>query len=343
MRYIGEKPTSNNHAGNKARVDVENILAQRYGEPIARYEEAKLVNVFERIAYYGSMRFIPKLYSLYAAKGFDILIQHPQYTRKIYRRGIARIFKNNTVYGIVHDIEELRISGKSALAERIDTYNEYEAIIVHNRYMEDLLVKNGLKIPTIKLELFDYLLPNGLPEQNYKLGKEVVFAGNLQKSNFLNDSDLEYLNFKWILYGPGLPGKISSYDNVVYKGSLPPDEVPYELKGSFGLIWDGDSINTCDGTKGEYMRYNNPHKLSLYIAAGLPVIVWKEAAIANFVQEHGIGFSISSLHEISSIIDSLTNEDYQKMLNNIAVEQKKVAVGYYTNRALDELEKLIID
>ena len=30
-----------------------------------------------------------------------------------------------------------------------------------------------------------------------------------------------------------------------------PDELPFAMKGSFGLVWDGESANTCTGIFGE--------------------------------------------------------------------------------------------
>ena len=129
--------------------------------------------------------------------------------------------------------------------------------------------------------------------------------------------------------------------NVEYKGSFKPNEIPYKLDGSFGLIWDGNSIDTCAGSVGEYMKYNNPHKLSLYIASGLPVIVWKQAAVAKFVEDNNIGFTVNSLKEIADQIDKLTEEDYKNYLVNIKKLQEKVCNGYFTNRALDEAEKYL--
>ena len=75
------------------------------------------------------------------------------------------------------------------------------------------------------------------------------------------------------IYGPNYtPEKKCS--RIVYQGEFSADELPAHLKGQFGLIWDGSSVNTCEGNFGEYLRYNNPHKISLYLACGLPVIIW---------------------------------------------------------------------
>ena len=54
--------------------------------------------------------------------------------------------------------------------------------------------------------------------------------------------------------------------NVVYKGVYPPDQLPDKIQGGWGLIWDGSSLKGCQGNYGEYLKYNNPHKTSFYIA-----------------------------------------------------------------------------
>lgn len=33
------------------------------------------------------------------------------------------------------------------------------------------------------------------------------------------------------------------------------------------------------------MKYNNLHKLSLHICAGMPVVVWDKSAIADFARQ----------------------------------------------------------
>lgn len=184
-------------------------------------------------------------------------------------------------------------------------------------------------------------MDEAIPQKIYVLNKEIAFAGNLGKSEFLKNKELKKLRIKFNLYGPNFDKKSINVENVEYCGSFGPDEIPYRLKGSFGLIWDGGEIDTCSGPFGNYMRYNNPHKLSLYIAAGLPVIVWEEAAIADFVRKYDIGFTIKSLFEISSAIEKTKLEKYEQYKENILMLQKNVTAGYYTKNVLDQVEKII--
>ena len=88
------------------------------------------------------------------------------------------------------------------------------------------------------------------------------------------------------------------YPNINYHGSFGVDEIPSKLTRGFGLVWDGDSLDGCRGQSGQYLRYNNPHKLSLYLSSGLPVVIWTGAAEAGFVREHGVGLCVDSLNDL---------------------------------------------
>lgn len=79
------------------------------------------------------------------------------------------------------------------------------------------------------------------------------------------------------------------------------------------MVWDGTSVSTCTGDFGEYLQYNNPHKTSLYIRCQLPVIIWKQAALADFVRENGIGICVDSLEELEKILNTLSEEEYAEM------------------------------
>ena len=107
------------------------------------------------------------------------------------------------------------------------------------------------------------------------------------------------------------------------------------------MVWDGESSNTCSGNFGEYMRYNNPHKVSLYVASEIPVVIWKEAALASFVLENNIGIAIESINEIYREISKLTDENYNNMKANIKNIAQKVRDGYFLTRALKQVEEII--
>lgn len=43
----------------------------------------------------------------------------------------------------------------------------------------------------------------------------------------------------------------------------------------------------------------------MYLAAGIPVIIWEEAALANFIKKNHCGITIKSTDEIRNIIDNM--------------------------------------
>lgn len=338
--YIGEKPIDSNHAGNKARMDLDTILEEKYGRCIFNINQTIYRNILEKIQWMLNLDNIKLILTIASMKRKNLIIQYPFYFNPIIRHYLNELNKNNREILIVHDVDSLREISNNTLSEDIADMNKAEIVVLHNSKMITALQQKGLSVPSVNLELFDYLLEGDLPKQNYQLGKALVFAGNLGKSDFLKDSRLSDLQVEFNLYGPNFDKNKICWKNVAYKGSFKPNEIPYELEGSFGLIWDGEVVDTCSGAFGQYMKYNNPHKLSLYIAAGLPVVVWEEAAIADFVRKYEIGITVKSLFDIEDKINSLSEAQYEKFKKNLRVFQRNVTNGYYTKRALDECERI---
>ena len=85
------------------------------------------------------------------------------------------------------------------------------------------------------------------------------------------------------------------------------------VNAGWGLLWDGNQIETCNGPLGEYLKINSSHKISLYLACGLPVIVWKESSLATWLSQQGVCITISSLNEIEESIKNITDKEYLEM------------------------------
>ena len=124
-----------------------------------------------------------------------------------------------------------------------------------------------------------------------------------------------------------------SSENVRYHGAFHPDELPAALTGSFGLVWDGPVGSTCAGNTGAYLRYNNPHKTSLYLSANLPVIIWSQAALAPFVKDNGLGITVDRLDQIDAAVRALTAEQYAQMTANVHAMGEKIRTGYFFRTA----------
>ena len=244
--------------------------------------------------------------------------------------------KNIKIIALVHDVELLRYT--TTLKTSIDEFKLMlkvsDKIIVHNPKMLKWFEDYGVsKDKLISLNIFDYLYT--LIEKNHEFAKVVQIAGNLDLNKSAYLKELKKLNTEFILYGPNYDGAVDG-DNITYKGSFPPEQLPYLLDKGFGLIWDGLKTDTCTGDLGNYLRYNNPHKLSLYIASELPVFIWAEAAEADFVKENLVGYAINSINDIDSILNKMTKDEYDVLLENVKKVAKKLTSGFYTRTALEQ-------
>ena len=334
--YISEIMEDACHAGSKARMDVEQILSNEGIPVLDRIENTTAHSFFSKLKYKASPRYLAKLSRLLLRKHKNCFLQYPFYYDKITNRVMTKFAENNRVILLVHDVDSLRGWKGTHSEQEIEFLNRMEMLIVHNDRMAKELRRLGVDRPMVELGLFDYLLPEKqMPASLRELDNEIAFAGNLYKSKFLHSQKIESLGIKLNLYGINFLGEKMGWNNVSYKGSFGAEEIPYNLQGSFGLIWDGGEVDTCSGSFGTYMKYNNPHKMSLYIAAGLPIITWKEAAIAELVEDKEIGFCVDSLQEIIFRLRDISSEDYNRYLKNINELQSRVVKGMHLKEAID--------
>lgn len=318
-----------NSGGNKAKKDIDFFASQ--------LNDTGVIHVkiyYTRLQRYLLTRLsIIRLVKTHPADRY--ILQFPISTPYVLRQFIEVIHKytNAKIDLFIHDLPVLQLSMEDKERELV-LFNQVDNLIVHNQAMKKWLTENDVKTNMIELGLFDY--DNEQPmqkKQEYDPANfTICFPGNLAKSTFLTKVNLSYrLN----IYGPN---RLDSYpEGIRYCGQYTPEELPKHLTEDFGLIWDGNSIETCSGTFGEYLKYNNPHKTSLYLSTGIPVIIWDQAALAPLIKESGAGICISSLTELDNVLLSLTNEQYQLMKRNAEKLGKKLREGYYTKHALTKL------
>ena len=94
--------------------------------------------------------------------------------------------------------------------------------------------------------------------------------------------------------------------------------------------------STCAGNTGEYLKYNNPHKTSLYLACNLPVIIWSQAALAGFVKENGLGLVVDALDQIADAASCLTEAQYAAMAKNARAMGEKIRGGGFFRAAAEK-------
>ncbi|OYS36425.1 hypothetical protein CBF79_08390, partial [Lactobacillus taiwanensis] len=71
------------------------------------------------------------------------------------------------------------------------------------------------------------------------------------------------------------------------------------------------------------------------LVSNMPVIIWSQAAEAQFVKNNNIGILINSLEELPSVVNTLSKEDYEIMRENVKKIKEKLEKGQYLRTALD--------
>lgn len=228
---------------------------------------------------------------------------------------------------LVHDLVHYR-EEKVFDKTEVKTLNTASELIVHTPNMQQLFKENGVDRPSRLLWLFDYLTDE-VPTINthHEEARSVAFAGALDKSVFLGKlREVQYNGIQLHLYG-GKPSDTTEYPNWMrYIGRFSPENVTM-LTEEWGLTWDGDAIDKLDGPLGNYLKYNSSHKISLYIAAGIPVIISKESALAGFVEQNKLGITISSLLELDQRILNQNQEELQVIREHVVEMSEALRKG----------------
>lgn len=346
MYYFSEKNYRGNHAGTKARNDVESILKQ-YGarpinsKPFILRSDIKDLNIYSNVrTRFNLARYF---FDAWKVRNQFVVIQYPMLAFDFVQEYFEAIAKRNRLVLLVHDIHSLRIPDEMKLKKEIALLNLAHTVIVHNRFMECKLQSLGLKVANIvSLDIFDYLCEcKDIRASWGQRGKKTIcFAGNLAKSKFLSDLLKCNPKVQISLFGSGLDNSLLKFKNVRYYGSFHPEDIPEKLKAEYGLVWDGDSVFGCTGALGEYTKINNPHKLSLYLASGIPVIVWGKSAAAEYVRKHGVGIVVERIDNLEEVLNSISEQQYWDMIDKVKLVQSEITAGNQLTGVLKRIESL---
>lgn len=244
--------------------------------------------------------------------------------------------KGARVAALVHDVMSVRFGGDTN--NDIKALNSLDYLYVHTPAMKNRLLELGVKTPMKPINLFDYYSEDEQLDVE-KIAKEqntIIFAGNLMKSEFIGpliNSEIDK-RIKYRLYGFRGNRDFSKNSQIEYAGFFKPEHTA-TIHGGWGLVWDGDSIDTCSGELGEYLRYNLSHKISLYLCAGIPIILWSKSSIAEWTIKNKVGFCVDSLSDIPNKIAALSEEEYREMITNARNIGLKLREGYYLKHAIE--------
>lgn len=332
----------------KAPEDVNRIVHELGFEDLwlSRRRTSFVGHQFSRIVRMLQSRFLPAGMN----KGTIVFCQtmfplswspaHIAFLRNARRHGAS-------VVTLFHDIDVARgrtLADADGLSrDSRDFLDNSDVAISHNARMTEWLAARGVdRAKIVDLGIFDYLADGFEPAADAPFERCVTIAGNLglHKAGYLADLG-GIADVDWRLFGPMFDPDRTKGPTLRHCGCFPPDEIPRRLTAGFGLVWDGTSVDSCAGGHGEYLRINNPHKLSLYLASGLPVIVWDESAAADFVRENDVGFAVRSLREIGARLAVLSEADYSRFKRNARGVSAKLRAGHFTKAALAKALALV--
>ena len=338
-------------AQSKAPDDVADIVAQCGFRTVLVHPFSSANRLFWMIGRVLAWLMIPWV-GWRVPKGAVLFVQYPDsYQGRIGVRLLRWIKRHRDVRIImlIHDLPTLRYQSAADLANRAPEVNENlsyaDVLIVHNRRMLDWMAEHGTpQSKMLSIDLFDYLTeaPLSLEPVDACCRRSIAIPGYLALSSSGFLAKLHEINdIEWQLYGVAFESDKVAGSNVHYHGSFSPETLPSQMKCGFGLIWYGSSIDVCDGFLGRYVQYINPHKFSLFMASGMPVIVWDKSAMADFVHTNAVGLVVNSLRELPQLIGALSDAEYAAMRANALRLSALVRDGKFTRTALEcALQKL---
>lgn len=311
------------HGGTKAAKDVHAILIDCGWQ---NYDTTCQGSALRRATCFA--RQILKLLTM--PKTHTFFVQLPQYgfTKKWIVQILLRRFKS---IALLHDIDRLRtVSGGTS--EKLARVADY---LITTGRLHEYLPASENPGKTVRLEIWDYLLN---PMKEIRVGRkgQVIFAGSMGPRKSIAIFRAEIRRLPLVLYGTihnsgqALPGDI-------YKGPFDSENPQIDIEVAWGLIWEGgrNADNALAGN--DYEKINQPHKLSFYLACGIPVIVWNGSFIAQYVSENKCGITVSSLEDIQCAIEKVSETEYAGISRNAKEIGMRLRQGWALKKAMRQL------
>lgn len=274
--------------------------------------------------------------------GDIVWVQHPVWYMLQFESALLQYFHALGVKIIlnVDDVMTMQwMTSADRIVDELKLFEYADVLILHSEMMYYHLLEYGANIDRHKVvyrTLYDYICDFNVDLAEVKPVSVVNYTGNMSKM-FYDWAKLSGVG-SVITYGSWDPVQSVSQSafnmlhNMQYGGFVNNDDLFDVLSGNggYGLVWVDDKLLHL------YYRYNLPYKLTNYLVAGLPVIVYDQAHYARFVTDNKIGFAVSRLEDIASVMSGISESDYCKMYENVVQISKQLCSGEFGKRTCRE-------
>ena len=240
----------------------------------------------------------------------------------------------------VHDMRSLMFeSNRYVMGREIALMNRSDLVILPSERMFTFLRGEGLTVEKVVYQrMWDF--PVAIDRSVRPRFERVI--------NFAGDPDQEKFKFvkNWSYDAVQMRTTAKSADwaegkNIHVLGWVQNDTIlvnALRCSGGFGLLWSEDTY--CS----EYMKMNANYKLSMYLAAGLPVIVSSSIAERDTIVRKNLGIAVDSLDEAVERVAAISQAEYDKMVDDVAVFSELIRESYFTKKVLaDAVFKVLYD
>ncbi len=267
------------------------------------------------------------LASLY--HGDIVFFQYPTWIGPDYDKSFVnkiKLYNNVKLVIFVHDLQKLMFNSEEFILRiEIGVLNKADVLILPSIKMHEYMLKNGLReeIPVLYQKIWE--VPGFPCFREHQNIKKMLFTGNWNRfpflENYYGNTMIEHFNYQKTPRDSDLSYK--------WKNGLKPMQLMRELsKGGYGLVW-------CDKEYlDRYYSMNQPHKLGFTLASGIPVIIRNGCVHSDFIKGNGLGYVVDSLEEADELVQKTSDEEYARMIKNIAPYQYMLLNGIYTKKLL---------
>ena len=208
-------------------------------------------------------------------------------------------------------VENICGQPKKVIERYIALYNNCDELIVSNQRVVNRLKEYGLSNKRIIIfDYFDY-------EPALAVSNSAEFAKQI---NYIGEKPAKLDKLIQTGY------TVTSF----YKQEIENDLIVNKINqnGGFGLLWSDDQ--TID----ENYEVASPIELGIFLSAGMPTITKRKYACEKIIEQKHLGFAVDNIDEATDRLQTITDDDYHKMIKEV----EKVALitrdGISIKRAL---------